>query len=175
MRKEDAFYLGYISKAYSFKGEIILYIDASQPEVYSELESVFVEINDKLVPFLIESLRFDRNGPYARVKLEDVNDEAGSRQLVGKQVYIASDLVAESEKELLRPNDLNGFVVNDSEHGNLGTVTSFIDHAANPVLEVDGDTGKVLIPFNEVFVTNVDLVNRTIEVSIPEGLIGLNN
>ncbi len=54
MRKEDCYFLGVITRRHGLSGNVILKMDTDQPEFYSKMESMFIEINGLLVPFLLK-------------------------------------------------------------------------------------------------------------------------
>ena len=51
MTKEDCFYLGKIVKKYSFKGELLAKLDTDQPDIYENLDAIFIEVNGTLDSF----------------------------------------------------------------------------------------------------------------------------
>jgi 16S rRNA processing protein RimM len=55
MNKDQCFYLGSVAKLHGYKGGLSLYLDVDYPDDYTEMESVFIEINKQLVPFFMES------------------------------------------------------------------------------------------------------------------------
>ena len=49
MHKKDCFYLGKIVKKYSFKGELLIKLDTDEPELYENLDAVFIELKNKIL------------------------------------------------------------------------------------------------------------------------------
>lgn len=175
MTKEECFCLGHVSKTYSFRGEVIVYFDTNEPEAYQTLESVFVEINNKLIPFFIETIAFDRKGNFARIKFEGTDSEEASKRLVKKELFLPLSLKPESDTDAFYLEDLIQYKVTDKVLGFLGTVTEVIDHPLNPLIQVEGKLGNALIPFNDTFIISTNDLNKSMVVEIPEGLLNLNS
>ena len=81
MHKKECFYLGKIARKFSFKGEVLIYLDTDEPELYENLESVFVELNKSLVPFFIEKSALHKD-KFLRVRFEDIDSEAAADEFI---------------------------------------------------------------------------------------------
>ena len=56
MQKEDCFYLGRIVKKYSFKGEVVLKLDTDEPDIYKNLDVVFLDLGKKLLKSIANTI-----------------------------------------------------------------------------------------------------------------------
>ena len=81
MELKDCFYLGKITKKYSFKGELIISLDTDEPEIYKNLKSVFININGRLIPYFIEKSKSQKKATL-RVKFEDINSEEEALSII---------------------------------------------------------------------------------------------
>ncbi|GAL67773.1 ribosome maturation factor RimM [Jejuia pallidilutea] len=172
MQKEDCFYLGKIVKKYSFKGEVLAKLDTDQPELYENLDAIFLELRNNLVPFFVENSQLHKS-ELLRIKFEDVDDEADADAIIKSGLYLPLATLPKLEGNKFYFHEVIGFTVTDKNFGDVGTVKAINDATAQSLFEIDRDGIEVLIPMNDEFILKVDRDSKTILVETPEGLIDL--
>lgn len=171
MKKEDCFYLGKIAKKFSFKGEVLAYLDTDEPELYQNMESVFVDLNNNLIPFFIEQSAMHKND-FLRIKFEDVNSEDDADEILGADLYLPLKMLPKLEGNKFYFHEVIGFDIEDKRLGIVGKIVSINDSAAQPLFEVLKDNvTEILIPMIDHFIVSVDRKNKKIVMDLPEGLI----
>lgn len=170
MRKEDCFYLGKIAKKFSFKGEVLAYLDTDEPYLYENLESVFVECNKHLVPFFIESSSLHKND-FLRIKFEDINNELEAEALLGNALYLPLKMLPKLSGNKFYFHEVIGFSIEDKRFGFVGTIQSINDTTAQPLFEVLNNSIEILIPMIDHFLVAIDRENKKVLMDLPEGLI----
>lgn len=172
MTKEDCFYLGRIVAKFSFKGEVLIKLDTDEPELYTEMESVFVEYNENLVPFFIERSYLHKS-TLLRAKIEDIDTEQDAEDMIGAELYLPLEQLPQLPDDKFYFHEIIGFDVIDQQHGNIGKIVSINDTTAQALFEIDMDGKQILIPMNDEFIEKVDKKNKEIKVITPEGLVDL--
>ena len=172
MRKKDCFYLGKVAKKYSFKGEVLVYLDTDEPELYTELESMFVEINGHLVPFFIYLSSIHRE-KFLRTQFEDMDSEEAADTIVGRDVYLPLTMLPKLEGNKFYYHEVVGFDAIDQRLGNFGTILRISDNGVQALFEVQKEDAVILIPLIDEFIIEVNRENKSILFNTPEGLIDL--
>ncbi|MFV0564374.1 MAG: ribosome maturation factor RimM [Flavobacteriaceae bacterium] len=172
MQKEDCFYLGKIVKKYSFKGELLIKLDTDEPELYENLDAMFLDVNNTLIPFFVESSQLHKSN-LLRVQFEDVVTEADADSLIKTDAYLPLEFLPKLEGNKFYFHEIIGFNMYDKNHGAIGTIVAINDSTAQALFEVDNNGKTILIPMNDEFIVEVNRNNKTIVVETPEGLIDL--
>lgn len=172
MNKADCFHLGYVAKLHGYKGEVSLFLDVSNPEDYDTLDAVFIEINNQLTPFFIESFKLKNKG-FAAVRFEGVDSERDARILLRKSLYLPAQVLPKLSGKNFYDHEVVGFKVIDVNFGEVGILETVIDFSNNPLLQVINGKKEVLIPLIEGLVEKVDRKSKTLFIKAPEGLIEL--
>ena len=175
MKRDDCIYLGSLIKTHGAKGEILLKSDYQLTE-YENLESIFIEINNRLVPFFIAEIRQKSTDSFL-INFDDINTDSKAREFLGSDVFILkSDLKQEAQRNSFKQiNKVIGYQVIDNKFGILGNLESYHDIPSNPLLVVKSEEKEILIPFQEEFIIDVNDSEKIIYCKIPDAIINLND
>ena len=172
MKKEDCFYLGKIVKKYSFKGELLAKLDTDEPDLYNNLDAIFIDLRGNLVPFFIEKSQLHKSD-LLRLKFEDVDNEVDAESLLKSDLYLPLELLPKLEGDKFYFHEVIGFKIKDEKFGDVGIIKAINDTTAQALFEIDRNGTEVLIPMNDEFIVKVDRDQKLIMVNTPEGLIDL--
>ena len=150
--------------------KLVLTIDADNPLEYKEMESVFVELNKKLVPFFID--RIQLNGTKAIVKFEEIDTIDQAKGFKGSRLFLPLDVLPDLEDGYYF-HELIGFKVIDTNHGELGSISGVFDSGSQDLIAMQYQEKEVLIPLTDEVVLKVDKQAKTIHTSLPDGLLDI--
>ncbi|PCI07002.1 MAG: 16S rRNA processing protein RimM [Flavobacteriaceae bacterium] len=172
MQKEDCFYLGKIVRKHSFKGEVVIKLDTDEPELYENMESVFVLHGTNLIPFFIEKSLLQK-GNQLRTKFEGVDTESDADAILKSGVYLPLTMLPKLTGNQFYYHEVIGFDLEDVNHGIVGKIVGVNDKTAQPLFEVDSNGVEIFIPMIDHFIKKIDRKNAKVVVETPEGLIDL--
>lgn len=172
MRKEDCFYLGKIAKKFSYKGEVLAWLDTDDPGFFENMESVFVEFNDHLVPFFIVESRLHKN-EFLRIRFEDIDNEEEADKIMGHGLYLPLTALPKLEGDKFYFHEIIGFTAEDKRLGDIGVIVGINDTSAQPLFEIKKGDIEILVPMIDQFIVKVDRENKKIVLDTPEGLVDL--
>ncbi|MEQ8926918.1 MAG: ribosome maturation factor RimM [Fulvivirga sp.] len=169
MNIDACYQLGYVIKKHGTHGEISAFIDADFPEEYSELESVFVEINKKLVPFFIESIQI--RGNKAVIKFEDVNGHEEAYELKSCGLFLPLNTLPKLDSDQFYYHEIHGYHIQDNQKGMLGIIKDVVTTSMQDLIVMEYQDKEVLIPVNNEIIGKVDHQEKVLYVTLPEGLL----
>lgn len=172
MTTKDCFYLGKIVKKYSFKGELLAKLDTDEPAIYENLDAIFIDLNNTLIPFFVEKSQLHKSD-LLRLKFDDIDNEEDAEELLKSDLYLPLELLPKLKGDKFYFHEIINFQLVDENFGHVGIVKGVNDSTAQALFEVDREGIEILIPINDDFIKKIDRVNKNITVNTPEGLIEL--
>lgn len=161
----DLTQVGYFSKTHGVKGHLILKIDKDFFE--GDLKALFIESPTGKAPYFISEIKSTNNGLI--IGLEEIKAVEKAKALIGKAVFIDSNLIEEEEEEF----NWIGFELIDKHHGSLGNITGTSDNGQQVLLSIEHKGKEVLLPLVEDFIEKIDEEGKKLYFNAPEGLIDL--
>ena len=147
-------------------------LDTDEPQIYENMESVFVALGNSLVPFFIEKCRLHKSS-LLRIQFEEVKSEEDADKIMGSELYLPLEMLPKLSGNKFYYHEIIGFSLRDETHGFIGTITGVNDNTSQALFEAEKDGRDLLIPISDDIIQKVDREEKVIHVRTPEGLIDL--
>ena len=165
--------LGRVSRASGYSGSVSVKLEKSFFDNVPEMESVFLEIDGKPVPFFIYSSEYS-GGDILKLKFEGYDTYEKVTEFAGCSIFLTS-IPKDLKIQEKRPEDISGFKVVLKNKKLIGTIKEIIQNPSQDLLNLISPKGKeILIPFHKDFILRIEQKKKTIMVELPEGLTEIN-
>lgn len=169
MLKEEAFYIGYITKTKGLKGEVQLFFEFEDYESL-DFDVLFAEMNGKMVPFFVKSHKIYPNST-GLFYFDDIDHIDKAEILIKKKIYLPLTQMPERDDDDFGFMDLKGFLTVDESLGELGEIIEINEFPQQFVATVVYKGKEVMFPLNEDFIVEIDDEEQILTVDLPEGLL----
>lgn len=156
--------VGKVGKPHGIRGYIVLHL--SEDIDWENIHSLFIEIDNVPVPYLIEDIQFLNQKQVIKLKfIDDVNQ---AKKIVNKTIMVEEQFIL-SDEEM----DIIGFIVRDVNKNNfeIGIVEDIISEKKLEWLVVKNNNKKeILLPLNDDLIESIDEENKIIFYKAVEGM-----
>ena len=167
----SCFKIGFVLRTHGLKGEVTLSLSDDAQVDLESVKSLFLEQDNRLVPFFIDSISVQGNK--ALVRFEDVTAIDDASRLVKQSVYLEKSKRRRSGRGEFYDDEIIGFEITDEMIGSLGVIGGVMQAGPNRLLVVDYQGKEVLIPVNGPFIINIDKRKKSVSVQLPDGFLDI--
>lgn len=166
---KDSFEIGYITKTRGLKGEVQVFFQYEDPEDL-DLDVVFIELHNKLVPFFVSSYQLlsNKTGYFF---FEDVDHIDKAVELIKKTVFLPNTKKPERDPEEFFITDLKGFIVHEKVYGELGEILEINEFPQQFIASVNYQSTEIMFPLSDDFILEIDREAKILKIELPEGLL----
>ena len=164
--------LGRITKVSGYEGAVTVKLEKIFTENIPRVESVFLEIEGRPVPFFISGLEYS-GADILKLGFIGYDSDKKISEFIGCKVYLTTTI--NNIRQAEDTQNLTGYKVYIEDFKLLGSVSEVIENHGQWLLNVLSTKNKsILIPFHEHFIVRIDKKKKIIQMDIPEGLTDIN-
>jgi 16S rRNA processing protein RimM len=161
--------IGKIVSGFGLKGEMIILHHLGKKITISKIKVIFLEQKkDELLPYFVEQIR-NKGQEELVVKLEGIDSREAAAKYIRREVWLRE---AEVSVHIQKNNPIGwvGYQIFDQGR-DLGPILEVIEQPHQVLCRLEMATKEVLIPINEKTLDKVDHKNRSVLVTLPDGLL----
>jgi 16S rRNA processing protein RimM len=165
--------LGRITKVSGYEGAVAVKLEKIFTENIPQMESVFLEIEGRPVPFFISELEYS-GADILKLRFEGYDSVEKISEFTGCRIFLTNEIVDENNE---KPDTelLIDYEVYTKESGLIGPISEVISNNGQWLLNIVSPKKKnVLIPFHEDLIISIDKRKKVVVMDIPEGLLEIN-
>lgn len=164
--------LGRITKVSGFERVVTIKLESFFIENIPQMESLFLEIDGRPVPFFISELEYSGKDVLKIGFVDyDTVDQAG--EFKGCKVYLTFEM--DTAEKMNDFGDINGYEVFTDDNLLLGHIMEVIHNPGQLLLNITSpDNKEILVPLHEDFIILHDDMKKMMVLKIPEGLLEIN-
>jgi 16S rRNA processing protein RimM len=164
--------LGRITKISGYEGAVTVKLEKRFTENIPDMESVFLEIEGRPVPFFISGLEY-KGGDILKLRFEGYGSAEKVTGFSHCNVYMTEWIqTADPEEDL---QTFIGYKVKSDNNNILGSIKDIMPNSGQWLLKVvTSGENEILIPFHDDLVMAIDNKEKFIIMDIPEGLVNIN-
>lgn len=158
-----------LNKPFGNGGALVATLYDAFPERPDLTAPLWAEIDGLRVPLFVAS--FERRGrTQAVMSFEDIDTPRRAAALLGKELSLGEMTAAPSSPA----DDLTGFAAIIDGLAQRAEVTGVFD-GPNPLLELVLGGKTIWVPFADEFIKKIDRAKKELSLSLPRGLLELND
>lgn len=163
-----------VIKSHGLRGEVILAPYRGLDESFQNISTLWLKVADIERCMEISSMR-PHKGRYI-VKFRDIDRVEDTETLIGSEMFADAAILDKKALEGLFLDRPEGVKVFDTDDRFIGMLQGLLETGAHPVLVIKNEDGKeLLIPAVEEFIVNIDIPNKRVVLSPPEGIFEIND
>lgn len=161
--------VGKVLKPQGIKGEVKVEIITSFPEHFSELEHLYIQIEENWQTYSIDSLRL--TDKFVFIKFKDIYSIEDTEILRTKELYIPKEELKKLADDEYFIHDLSGIRVYNEQGSFRGEICRVETYTSNDVYILKMTSGKeILIPAIKDVVKKIDISGNKMIIHEMEGL-----
>ncbi len=168
MDRDELSEIGFVVRTHGVKGQVRINFNENIKEL-PQKGALFLSATGNYLPYFIQQIKYISETE-ALVTFEEINTKEDAMLIDKKTVWVLSAQVVSNKNSELNWID---FTVFDEHKKKIGTVSDFFEMQEYDLIEIIIEEKKILIPIHKDLIINLDIENKNVMLTIPEGLLNL--